>query len=334
MSKKEFKKGFISATVVLALLLLMFIHIDAINAGVPSQPHPANAIWLEPSELNCTGQVVGYKFNVTAWTNASASVFTWQVNITFNPAHVNAIRAGYTKVAKSEFFENLTSTIPMAPVIDNILGYVLHGESGIWPSVRDPGYGSLFWAEFEIVAVPPQGTTWSSVLNITNVDTYLLNPDLEELPGMNKYNAAYSYTSPLDTTPPTLGTPTQVPPSNVQPDQEVKVSVNVTDTESGVKNVTLSYRIEPETTWNNVSMIWNSTSGLWDGVIPGKPIDTVVKYMITAFDNAENEAVNNNAGDYFVYTVVPEFTVTMLLIIMVIVTIAVVGVRKKFPKLK
>lgn len=91
--------------------------------------------------------------------------------------------------------------------------------------------------------------------------------------------------------------------------QDVKVSVSVTDTESGVKNVTLSYRIEPQTTWNNVSMIWNSTSGLWGGVIPGQAADTVVKYMIIAFDNAENDAVNNNAGAYFVYTVVPEFTV-------------------------
>jgi len=35
--------------------------------------------------------------------------------------------------------------------------------------------------------------------------------------------------------------------------------------------------------------------------------ETYVKYKIVAYDNAENMAVEDNAGQYYTYTVIPEF---------------------------
>jgi len=37
------------------------------------------------------------------------------------------------------------------------------------------------------------------------------------------------------------------------------------------------------------------------------PIGTYVKYKIIAYDYAENVAVDDNAGEYYLYSVIPEF---------------------------
>ena len=130
----------------------------------------------------------------------------------------------------------------------------------------------------------------------------------------------------VDNTKPTIGTPTQNPPKdNVQPDQPVKVSVNVTD-KSGVKNVTLYYT--NDTVSYKVPMNYNSTSGLWEATIPGYPLNTHVTYYIEAYDNAENYAVNNNNGQYFIYTVIPEFSNALIILLMLLALTAIATMMK------
>ncbi len=103
-----------------------------------------------------------------------------------------------------------------------------------------------------------------------------------------------------------MGTPIHTP--GVPEDGEaVTVSVNVTDANTGVRadGVILSYRTDGGA-WNNVTMS-KTTGDAYEGVIPGLPGGTYVEYMIVAYDYANNEAVKDQAGDYFVYTVIPEF---------------------------
>ena len=121
------------------------------------------------------------------------------------------------------------------------------------------------------------------------------------------------------------------PSGDVYANQNVTVSVNVTDNPggSGVKNVTLSYTVN-NATWNDVSMSLNATSGLWAGIIPGQINGTLVQYKIRAFDNAGNLAINSNAGAYFSYLVIPEFTPIMLIMLLTIQTAVVIAVRKRF----
>jgi hypothetical protein len=112
--------------------------------------------------------------------------------------------------------------------------------------------------------------------------------------------------SPPDTNPPLIGTPSQEPaPDKVMPDQAVKVSVSVTDMESGVKNVILSYTTNGGATWNNLTMLYNATVGLYQATIPAFPSGTTICYKIIAYDNANNVAKNDNAGQYYCYTVNP-----------------------------
>jgi hypothetical protein len=131
-----------------------------------------------------------------------------------------------------------------------------------------------------------------------------------------------------DTTPPEIGVPSQDPTGDVMPDQPVKVSVSVTDLESGVKNVTLSYSTN-DGPWTNISMNYNAATGLYEATIPGQPSGTTVKYMITAYDNAGNLAVNDNAGTYHVFTVIPEFPSAIALLLFIVLTIPVIIISKK-----
>ncbi|MHA1632078.1 MAG: hypothetical protein ACTSXC_04625 [Candidatus Freyarchaeota archaeon] len=124
-------------------------------------------------------------------------------------------------------------------------------------------------------------------------------------------NPAYlSVKQEADTTPPSIGAPCQDPlEDNVQPDQAVTVSVNVTDTQMGVREVILSYSTDGGATWTNVTMS-RVDGDTYVGQILGFPAGINVQYKIIAYDNAGNVAVNDNAG---LYTVIPEFSNWLLL---------------------
>jgi len=75
-----------------------------------------------------------------------------------------------------------------------------------------------------------------------------------------------------DNTIPTIENPSWKP-SVVQPYQGVEVSVNITEAESGVKNVTLLYTTNNGTTWENCTMnyeaSYNASTSLYKATIPG-----------------------------------------------------------------
>jgi hypothetical protein len=111
---------------------------------------------------------------------------------------------------------------------------------------------------------------------------------------------------PPDTNPPLIQTPFQQPePDKVTPDQAVTVYVNVTDIESGIKNIILSYTTNGGVTWNNLTMLYNATTALYQATVPAFPSGTSICYKVIAYDNADNVAIDDNAGQYYCYTVNP-----------------------------
>ncbi|MFZ1990914.1 MAG: hypothetical protein WAW96_14215, partial [Alphaproteobacteria bacterium] len=157
---------------------------------------PADALWTEPSNLglNLSEVGIGYMFNVTAWVNLTVSCFTWQGELSFNPAYFNATRAGYTGGSVSQFFAG-HSTIPTSAIIDNVAGTVMLGESLLGADSRGPGAGSLFWTEFMLVAAPSANLT----IDFVGVNSYVLDPDLNEIPIPNVYGTTIIISG---TTPP------------------------------------------------------------------------------------------------------------------------------------
>ncbi|RLI00944.1 hypothetical protein DRO31_07650, partial [Candidatus Bathyarchaeota archaeon] len=123
----------------------------------------------------------------------------------------------------------------------------------------------------------------------------------------------------VDKTAPLVGEPIQTPPpDNVQPFVNVTISVNVTDLESGVKNVTLYYSVNGGE-FTAKPMQLNTTTGLYEATIDGYEAETTITYMIVAYDNAGNKAQQDNAENYFVYTIIPEFpSIPLALLLMLI----------------
>jgi hypothetical protein len=125
----------------------------------------------------------------------------------------------------------------------------------------------------------------------------------------------------LDTTPPTIGIPSQNPgPTAVEPRQNVTVTANVVDEETGIREVILSYSVNESQTWINITMK-NISNNIYAVEIPGFEAGTHVQYKIIAYDKANNAAVEDKNGEYYVYTVIPEFQNNIILIFMVIVLI-------------
>jgi hypothetical protein len=135
----------------------------------------------------------------------------------------------------------------------------------------------------------------------------------------------------VDADPPIIEIPSQQPPVDiVAPGQDVIVWVNVTDSGSGVKNVTLSYTTNNGTSLETLIMVLNETVGFYETTIPGQQAETTVRYTITAFDKEENSATLNLTCTSCTYTVLPEsLLVAYLLLFMATSAFAVVLAKKK-----
>ena len=105
--------------------------------------------WAEPATVSFDPTTVaerspGEQFTVNLMIADISNLFGWQINVTFNPNVLNAVR-----VAEGSFLKNVNKTSMPKPVLDNSLGYILAAVSLMPP-------------------YPPAGATGSGILaNIT-----------------------------------------------------------------------------------------------------------------------------------------------------------------------
>jgi parallel beta-helix repeat protein len=201
-------------------------------------------------------------------------------------------------------------------IYHNIFNNTINAYSN-WTNNWDNGYpsGGNYWSDYngtDLFSGPGQNVTGSDGIGDTPYNIEIGNQD------------RYPFTTQLawDQTPPSITNISQNPeiPDNLE---TVTVTVVVTDEESGVHNVTLSYSTDGGETWTNVTM-QKTTGDTYQGEILGQPAETQVQYKIIAYDNVGNSAVEDNAGEYHVYTVIPEFlTWTSMLLILIALTAAI-----------
>jgi uncharacterized protein YvpB len=142
--------------------------------------------------------------------------------------------------------------------------------------------------------------------------------------------ANFTITLNADSSPPAISMPTRVPATDVQPNQAVEISTNVTDPDSGVQNVTLYYTINNGTTWENESMSLNQTTRLYEATIPGQQAGTWVRFKIFTSDKVGNNATLDGMQPYCIYQTVAEFPSSTILTLFVTVTLlAIITYRKK-----
>jgi WD40 repeat protein len=132
-----------------------------------------------------------------------------------------------------------------------------------------------------------------------------------------------------DSTPPLIEDVHQLPTNDtVTPDDKVMVYANVSDDQTGVKQVTLSYTTDNET-YFNVNMT-NLEGYVWNGSIPAFEYCTWVNYTIIAEDNVGNTITTGELfGYWYQYHVIPEFPSLLILPLFMIATLLAAIFRRR-----
>jgi len=183
-------------TLIPVLLAIFLLSMAPYAAAEPSN-HPANSMWIEPPSIVLTPQnaSLGYKFNVTIWLNISnIQFYSYSIGLKYNRTQLKATRAGFT--------QNFTAghdTATAGPIIDTSYlgnGSVLATESCKGEDyIQGPKVGTLIWIEFQVIAIPPQGQTLTSQIDITTCypeDTWIMDYDLNKI-NLNGFNAEYTF---------------------------------------------------------------------------------------------------------------------------------------------
>jgi len=194
-----------------------------------------------------------------------------------------------------------------------------HVVSGAFNSTDVVALSSIQTLQGDNVSITVDTAVMVDGANITAVDIECTNGIIHVIDAVMRASA--------DVTPPSISNVSQEP--EIPDDGETAtITAIVTDAESGVYNVVLSYSTDGEQTWNNVTTI-KTIGDTYEGQIPGLPAGTEVQYQIIAYDNVGHPAVENNAGEYYVYTVIPEFpSIALIAIFMILSLLATILIKK------
>jgi len=133
----------------------------------------------------------------------------------------------------------------------------------------------------------------------------------------------------VDTTPPNITDVVQAPvDGNGPPEDRVRVNATVTDSVSGVEQVSLNYT-DGNGTWVITEMA-NLEGDVWNGTIPAFPHSTKITYIIIAEDKAGNPVTTEELyGHPNQYEVLPEFQLWIILPLFLVATASTIAVRKR-----
>jgi hypothetical protein len=162
-----------------------------------SEPHNADAMWVEPATMNLTA--IGQTFNVTIWVNITEDVFGWSVGLLYNRTYLECTAAKYSAGATSELFAgHSTAAAPL--IIDTSYlgnGSVLATESLLDDDfISGPCNGTLMNATFQVVSIPAANQTLTFDITSTYPsDTWVDDPSLTSLT-LTTYDAYYTIVPP------------------------------------------------------------------------------------------------------------------------------------------
>jgi len=286
-----------------------------------------NATFAIEGDLNAE---VNYVKNVFINYYATQMPLPWQM-LFINETKIDVsnlrISLNLSKVSLGGSIDGLVVMPPIDPI--NATYFKLERFFNLTADTPFPGQNEKLKVTVE------GGSNATHTIRIFRPET-IPEPDISAPGGMIWNNQSISnlkdlifQIGPHDNTAPEIGTPTHEP-ETPNPGEDVTVSVNVTDADTGVRpdGVILSYSTDGGGTWNNVTMM-KVTGDTYEGIIQGLPAGTQVKYMIIAYDYENNEAVKDNAGNYYIYIVIPEFpSLLPILITLLVITLYLFAVTR------
>jgi len=322
------------------ITLLLIFAVIASNGRMPRVWSSPDATVRFISELEVVGpNAIGTEFDVAVVVENVENLYGLSVKIYINETYFQYV--SHTTTIPVETYPNPITPSPYAGI--------LYAE--VLP-VRDEYYPGTHILEVAYSSKAPapsfngSGTVCVIRLNVTNIPIDVEYVDILaakfteiKLAGKGLPPPPIPFTSQdltirFDYTKPTITDIVQFPPpDNVQPSDDVIVNATVTDEASPIKTVILMYSTDNGNTWNNVSMSPIADS-IYTATIPKQDYCTHVQYMIVAEDSAGNIQIEDNAGEYYTYHVVPEFGATPLIVLTPLTLAIIIAIlkRKNFHK--
>ena len=165
---------------------------------------PPSRIYLDPSDNVFYSNVtsVGHRFNVTIWVENTPDIGGAQVYMEFDDDIINVTRWYEPKTdTQYIFYGKTTSALPTPP--DPGYLHIAPGKARVLLSVSlfppppdqppSNGTGKICIFEFKITAVPPESSQFTCPLHINITDTYLLDPDGNEVLDVIKEDGTYTF---------------------------------------------------------------------------------------------------------------------------------------------
>jgi len=195
---------------------------------------------------------VGTRFNATVWLYNVSNLCAYQVKLDVNDTLLNITKAWLPTWDSNWIFTGQSTVQPSPAYYDNdgdgITESVLVGDS-ILVGTAVTGDGLLAIIEFEIIYVPPENVTVTCILDIDNVDTYLLDETLSKIETI-KTGGYYTFIGPQPPPPmPIL----KVQPSTYIITQKIfNISVAVSDLSAEQRVIGAQFRLLYNSTYLQV----------------------------------------------------------------------------------
>jgi PKD repeat protein len=148
----------------IAILLLIAASIIAVTVPSAMSSVVSQALPLVSVNPSIGGAGVGQSYFVNITVSNVLRLYSWQINITFNPAVLQ-----FVNDTEGDFLKGMPEgSWTVTPDVDNTVGFALFGWSTQGDYIGPSGSGWLGTAEFSVIA------KGESVLNITNSMTKLI----------------------------------------------------------------------------------------------------------------------------------------------------------------
>jgi hypothetical protein len=244
---------------------------------------------------------------------------SWEGDSTLNPSQSSVVSVNVSARA------DITPPVANAGLGQTVNEDVLVQFDGSG-STDNVGITSYVWTFVD--GTPRTLTGQTSSYAFSNPGVYVVTLNVSDAVG--NWNTDATTITVRDGTPPTIGTPIRSPSADVNQYQQVTISVNIVDTGSGVNNASLFYTLNNGSTWETPTlMTYNAVTSNYEASIPGQASDTWVKYMILAYDNNGNSQTANNAGQYYAFRVIPEFTApSAILLFLTATTLTLIALKR------
>jgi len=172
------------------MMIVMFTGMIATPAHAQiTEPHNADAMWVEPSVVNLDTSSIGTTFNATVCLNLTEALFSYEFGLHYNRTLLQCTRAGFTNGSTSAYCTGHT-TVALGPTIDTSSlgnGSVLAGESCLSVDNVTGHADTLAWMTFEVLNfttfLPPSGnlTTTLDISTEYPSNTVVLDPNVNPI---------------------------------------------------------------------------------------------------------------------------------------------------------